>query len=365
MIPGIVASGGIYTSTAVPFRGVAAYSSTNHLEIFQDNNDGTWTSVFDLTDSSIRTIELVDNDLLVVRTASPYIRVYSWNGTTFTNTWTMSTVPFNNNIPSGAASISYDGNRIMYSGPGTTSPYGTAGVGTLVRQGDGSYAAESWIDMSVANDSIATNGDGTVLFARRNSNTTAGMARYSGGAWGTFAGVGSAPFGNNQPSASSRVVGSGDSIYMSTLSTSSPYMCMYRHIVSTGANSRLSNFSSIPPSTWTNTSTDMAYDGSYVALGYQASTTANGGIRVYARSSATAYNTISLETGTLTNGRICGVAFSSDGTKLYGARAFTGTTTERIWVWTRSGSVWTQTGSINTASFFAQSSLERRLISAN
>lgn len=365
MLPGVVAYGGLPSSSAVPFKGVATYSATSHLEVFKDNLNGTWTSVFDLTDSNIKTIELVSNDLLVVRSSSPYIRVYSWNGTTFTNTWTMSTVPFNNNIPSGAASISYDGNRLMYSGPGTTAPYGTVGVGTMLRQGDGSYAAESWINMSVSNDSIATNGDGTVLFARRNSNTTAGMARYSAGAWGSFSGVGSAPFGNNQPSASSRVVGSGDSIYMSTLSTSSPYLCMYRHIVSTGANSRLANFSTLPPSNWTNTSTDMSYDGTLVALGYQASTTANGGIRVYGKSSATAFNNIPLETGTLINGRIAGVAFSSDGTKLYGARAYTGTSTENVWVWTLSGGTWTQTGAIACNSYFNQSSLERRLISAN
>ncbi len=363
MIPGSTAYGALAVASApVTFKGVATYTSTSHLEVFKDNLNGTWTSVFDVTDSAIKTIELVSNDLLVVRSNVPYIRVYSWNGTTFTNTWTMYTVPFNNNIPSGAASISYDGNRIMYSGPGTTSPYGTAGVGTLVRQGDGSYAAESWIDMSVANDSIATNGDGTVLFARRNSNTTAGMARYSSGAWGSFAGVGSAPFGNNQPSASSRT---GTSIYMSTLSTSSPYLLMYRHIVSTGANSRLANFTTLPPSTWTNTSTDMSYDGTLVALGYQASTTANGGIRVYGKSSATAFNNIPLETGTLINGRIAGVAFSSDGTKLYGARAYTGTSTENVWVWTLSGGTWTQTGAIACNSYFNQSSLERRLISAN
>lgn len=362
MIPGVVAYGGLPSSSAPSvFRGVAAYSSTNVLEIFQDNGS-TWSSVFNLTDTAIRTIELVNNDLLVVRTSSPYIRVYSWDGVGFVETWAMSTVPFNNNIPSGAATISYDGNRLMYHGPGTTAPYGTNGVGTMTRQGDGSYAAESWIALSVNSDSIATNGDGTVFFGRRGSNTTAGMARYSGGSWGSFSGVGSAPFGNNQPSASSRV---GTSIYMSTLSTSSPYLCMYRHIVSTGANSRLANFSSIPPSTWTNTSTDMSYDGQYVALGYQASTTANGGVRLYKQSSATAFNTISLDTGTITNGRISGVSFSSDGTKLYAARAFTGTTSERIWVWTLSGSTWTQTGSINASSFFVQSSLERRLISAN
>lgn len=362
MLPGITAYGGLPSSSApVAFKGVATYTATFHLEIFQDNG-ATWSSVFSLTDSQIRTIELVANDLLVVRTASPYIRVYSWNGTTFVETWAMSTVPFNNNIPGSGASISFDGNRLMYSGPGTTAPYGTTGVGTMLRQGDGSYAAESWINMSVGNDSIATNGDGTVLFARRNSNTTAGMARYSSGSWGSFSGVGSAPFGNNQPSASSRA---GASIYMSTLSTSSPYLCMYRHIVSTGANSRLSNFSTLPPSTWTNTSTDMSYDGTYVALGYQASTTANGGIRVYSRTSVTAFNNISLDTGTITSGRISGVSFSSDGTKLYGARAFTGTTTENVWVWTRSGSTWTRTGSIQCNSYFSQSSLERRLISAN
>lgn len=362
MIPGITAYGGLPSSSApVAFKGVATYTATSHLEIFQDNGT-TWTSVFDLTDSQIRTIELVANDLLVVRTAAPYIRVYSWNGTTFVQTWAMSTVPFGSNIPSGAAAISFDGNRLMYSGQGANAPYGTAGVGTMTRQGDGSYAAESWIDVAITNDSIATNGDGTVLFARRNSNTTAGMARYSSGAWGSFAGVGSAPFGNNRPSASSRT---GTSIYMSTLSTSSPYLCMYRHIVSTGANSRLSNFSTLPPSTWTNTSTDMSYDGTYVALGYQAGTTANGGIRVYSRTSATAFNNISLDTGAIVNGNIVGVSFSSDGTKLYGARAFTGTTSENVWVWTRSGSTWTQTGSIKCNSYFAQSNSERRLISAN
>lgn len=361
MIPGSTAYGALADSAAVAFRGVATYTAGSYLEVFKDNGS-SYTSVFSLNDSSVKTIELVNNDLLVVRSATPYIRVYSWNGSTFAQTWTMSTVPFNNNIPSGAATISYDGNRLMYSGPGTTGAYANPGIGTMVRQGDGSYAAESWINMSVSNDSIATNGDGTVLFARRNSNTTAGMARYSSGAWGSFAGVGSAPFGNNQPSASSRT---GTSIYMSTLSTSSPYLCMYRHIVSTGANSRLSNFSTLPPSTWTNTSTDMSYDGTYVALGYQASTTANGGIRVYSKTSNTAFNNISLDTGTITNGRISGVSFSSDGTKLYGARAFTGTTSENVWVWTRSGSTWTQTGSIQCNSYFSQSSLERRLISAN
>lgn len=360
MIPGSTAYGALADSAAVAFRGVATYTG-GQLEVFKDNGS-SYTSVFSLNDSSVRTIELVNNDLLVVRSATPYIRVYSWNGSTFAQTWAMSPVPFNNNIPGGAATISYDGNRLMYSGPGTTGAYSKPGIGTMVRQGDGSYAAESWIDVAVANDSIATNGDGTNIFGRRNNNITAGMARYSSGAWGTFSGVGSAPFGNNQPSASSRT---GTSLYMSTLSTSSPYLVMYRTIVSTGANSRLANFTTLPPSTWTNTSTDVSYDGTYVALGYQASTTANGGIRVYQRNSATKFNTIALETGTLVNGRIAGVAFSSDGTKLYGARAFTGTSTENVWVWTLSGGTWTQTLAFGTNSFFSQSSLERRLISAN
>lgn len=363
MIPGSTAYGGLPSASApVPFRGVATYTATSHLEVFQDNGS-TWTQIFDVVDTGIRTIELAGNDLLVVRTGAPYIRVYSWNGSTFVETWAMPTpATFNNNLPSGAATISYDGNRIMYHGPGTTGLYGSTGVGILTRWNDGSYIEQGWVPVSVNNDSIATNGDGTMFFGRRGSNTTAGMARYSGGTWGSFSGVGSAPFGNNQPSACSRV---GASIYMSTLSTSSPYLCMYRHIVSTGANSRLSNFSSIPPSTWTNTSTDMSYDGTMVALGYQASTTANGGIRVYQQTSATAFNSIMLDTGTITSGRISGVSFSSDGTKLYGARAFTGTTDERVWVWTRSGSTWTRTGSINANTYFSQSSLERRLISAN
>ncbi len=365
MLPGVVSYGQLtFPSAAVSFKGAAAISG-GYLQIFQDTG-AAYTEVFSLADSGIVDIELGSNDLVARRNSFPYLRVYSWNGTTFAQTWEMNPTLFLNNVPT-TVSISSDGNRIHYGCPGTSGAYANPGFGIILRQGNGSYAQEAYVLASASVASVAVDSGGDYVFANRGNNVAAGMYRNigAGGGWSSFAGVGTAPFGNDMPSASSRIITAASNLYRATLSTSSPYICIYRSLTTTGGNFRLGNPSSLPPSTYVGQAIDVSDDGSYICYAYQASTTANGNIRIYGRSSDTAFSTLAYDPGSVSNGRIVGCSFNGDATKLFAARAYTGATTDQIWVYTRSGSTWSQTGSIQTRSYFTPASMACRTISAN
>lgn len=351
MIPGIVAYGGILAPSApASFKGVATLGNGGVLEVWQDNGS-SWTNVFSLTDSSFIDVQLGAVDLLVRSTTIPYIRVYSWDGTTFTQT---ASLGISGGSP-GASCFSYDGNRVAYN---------SAQNHQIYVRSNGSYSTREANVTGITPPSNCMNFDGTSYFTTAGTNNTAYKLSYLSGAWQTsFTSVSGTNYGTHQ-AAHSRVA-TGLYYYATTMSTSSPYVQIYRCTVSSGAWVRLTNVTTLPPSTWTLKSCDVAYDGSAVVIGYQAGATANGGVRIYAQSSVSAFNNITLDTGAILDGNVAGVSFNSTYDKLYVARASATAGVDKVWVWTRSGSTWTQTGYVPASTSFNPSSTTYRVISAN
>lgn len=354
MICGIVSSNAIKsTSAPVKFRGVATLCSDNTIEVFKD--DSGWPSVFTLVDLNANNVKLVDNDLMVGRSTSPFIRVYSWNGTTFVATGSFSTPPSGYSISTNSTpAISYDGNTINISALG-------GNVISMTRLKSGAYSNYKTFTMGLNASCMALNENGNLMFAGRGNNSSAGVSYLSGTTWGTFTGMsGSSPRGNFRPGAMSQ---SGNILYSAVITTSSPYILRYYHTLSTKTNTTLPAITTPPPSSWVVGSIDVSFDGTLLAIGYQAGTTANGGVRIYNQSSTTDY--VAYDSGTMLSGRVSGVSFSSDGSTLYAAHATTGTS-NNVRVWRKVGSSWTLSKILTTSAHFDQgTNLSNILISAN
>lgn len=346
MIHGITAMNGIVRQSLPIFKGVATLTG-GIVEVFSYEGTVAPQLVFDVIGIDAVSVELQQSHLLVMcggRTGTyPRLRVYTWDGTTFNETWVED--PYGPVESRWSASMSFDGSRIVTPAYSNGRQYPTGeGFVSYVRNGNDFVVEEFQRARTLYSTHIPEDGD--VAFFRSTNNTPLWMSERSGTSWSTLAGYGTNIATSYMPISGSQM---GSSIYVATTLLSSPYLNVYRR-TSTGTMSKLGNISPTIPSTWRdNMSIDMSFDGTLLAFGYKAGTTQNGGIRIYKRVSDTSFNATELDTGAIIEGAVGGVSFSSDGNLLFVANTYQRKTSDRCQVYSRSSKgVWSLIENIST-----------------